>query len=156
VHSDDPVANHAYIHTLAVTITFLISFVILSDHLCARWLRESLTHDPSQTLNSKRKLKGRGRGTGNDLPRTVKIVQFLVYGSTRHFTLLIDGRNLSCELTPFLQQCRTFLFFLRKKKNPCCEPTPLYTVYCPFDSLAASLRRFMPVCGLQAKRSSGK
>jgi hypothetical protein len=29
-------------------------------------------------------------------------------------------------------------------------------VYCPFHSLAASLRRFKPVCGLQAKRSSGK
>jgi hypothetical protein len=27
-------------------------------------------------------------------------------------------------------------------ENPCCQPTPFYTVYCPFYSLAASLHHF--------------
>jgi hypothetical protein len=64
---------------------------------------------------------------------TAKIVQFLVYGYSRHFTRLIDG------------------------KNPCCEPkTTLYAVCCPFHYLAAIPYDFTLVCGLQPKRSSGK
>jgi hypothetical protein len=42
---------------------------------------------------------------------------------------------------------------VKDSENPCCQPT---TFYCPFHSLAAILYGFTLVCGLQAKRSSGK
>jgi hypothetical protein len=41
---------------------------------------------------------------------------------------------------------------VKDSENPCCQPTTFYAVH----SLAAILYGFTLVCGLQAKRSSGK
>jgi hypothetical protein len=69
--------------------------------------------------------------------------------SLRHFTTVKDSEN------PLLPAFDIFTT-LKDSENPCCQPTPFYTVYCPFNPLAAILYGFTLVCGLQAKRSSGK
>ena len=43
---DYPVANHSYFYFSCLGQHLFVFFVTLSDHLRARWLRESLTHDP--------------------------------------------------------------------------------------------------------------
>jgi hypothetical protein len=75
-------------------------------------------------------------------PGTMNIVQFLVY-------------DFSC----FLQRNYTTLRRWLKvtyRENPCWEPPTFYTDYCPFHSLASSLRLLMQVGGLQAKHGPVK
>jgi hypothetical protein len=67
---------------------------------------------------------------------------------TTFYTIYYPFHSLAAS-----QRCFTTV---RDSENPCCQPTTFYAVYCPFHSLAAILYGFTLVCGLQAKRSSGK
>jgi hypothetical protein len=80
-------------------------------------------------------------------------------------------KTLAASLRHFYNSEGQWSSFFERTKNPCCQPTTFYTSLQQWkpllpaydilrsllpDSLAAILYGFKLVCGLQAKRSSGK
>jgi hypothetical protein len=73
------------------------------------------------------------------------------------YTLYYPLHSLAASLQHFYNsEGQRISFFYKRTKNPCCQLTTFYAVYCPFHSVPAILYGFTLVCGLQAKRSSGK